>query len=311
MSFPEVIKMKTINRITLFVLAFILMAGLFGVGSASAAVDNCKTWHTVRGGEYLIQIARLYEVNWRTIVELNDIENPSRIYPNQKLCISTTKNLTGTSGTSSSGGSVVSSVSPSTSGASDKVYALEVVEDKTVTLVGKSLAANTRYSVYMHRYGGSPTYYAGSVITDSKGAFKHTFGIPKKLVDHAKINVILRSGATTAISNWFINANADDGDTGGIGTPNFSFSVIDVDYGDSVEIRTKNLTPNVTFTVYIGKSGTKGVDGVKVGTLHDNDGTVRATFDIPSSLADRSSLDIRVENKALGVFYYVNFKNRK
>lgn len=306
--------MKTINRISLFLLAFVLMAGLVGVGSASAAVENCKTWHTVKGGEYLVQIARLYEVDWRTIAELNDLENPSRIYPNQKLCISTTKNITGSGGSSSggsgSGGSVVSPVPGSTSGASDKVYALEVIEDKTVILVGKSLAANTRYSIYMHKYGNSSTYFAGSVVTDSKGAFKHTFGIPKKLVDIAKINVLVRSGTTTAANNWFINATADDGDTGGVGTPEFKFSVTDVDKGDSVEIKTSNLPANVTFTVFIGKGGSKGVGGVSVGTLRDSDGTIKARFDIPDSLADRSSLDIRVESKALGTFYYVNFSNK-
>ena len=46
-------------------------------------------------------------------------------------------------------------------------------------------------------------------------------------------------------------------------------------------------------------------------TLRDDDGTIKATFDIPASLADRSTLDIRVENKALGIYYFVNFKNKK
>lgn len=291
--------MKTINRISLFLLAFVIMTGLLNVGPASAA-DKCKLYHTVKGGEYLIQIANLYNVNWRTLVELNDITDPSKIYPNQKLCISTDEKVEVT----------VKPVS-SSSNTSDKVYALEVVEDKNVTLVGKGLTANTRYSVYMNRYGTSITYFAGSVLTNSNGAFQRTLPLPKKLVDVAKINFQLQNGAAVAASNWFINADAEDGETGGVSSPEFTFSILDVDYGDSIEIKTSNMPANVTFVVRIGKSGTKGEGGIVVGSLRDNDGTVRETFDIPEELADRSSLDIRVENKALGTYYYKNFKNKK
>ena len=54
-----------------------------------------------------------------------------------------------------------------------------------------------------------------------------------------------------------------------------------------------------------------GIPGLlMVGTLRDEDGgTVRATFDIPSELHGKSNIDIRLENKQLGISYYLTFEN--
>jgi hypothetical protein len=77
-----------------------------------------------------------------------------------------------------------------------------------------------------------------------------------------------------------------------------------------VKIKTSNLPANVSFNVYMGKSGSKGVNGTLVGTLRDEDGgTIRATYDIPSELHGKSKIDIRLENKQLGISYYLTFEN--
>jgi hypothetical protein len=267
---------------------------------ASAAVDTastCKQWHTVKRGEYLSMIARMYDTDWRTLAEINDLADPSRIYAGQKLCVSF----------SDSGSTPVVTPAPS-SGV--RVSAISVEEDQFVTLQAKKLAANSRYSVYLSKYGTYPAgaFSMGSVLTDKYGAFTKTYRIPGKLVDIAKIAINLSNGRD-ATSNWFINATAD-GNTGGEGAPAFSFSISSVDADEWVKIRTSNLPANVTFDVLMGKSGSKGVNGIKVGTLADEDGgSLRATFDIPSQLQGRSKLDIRLENKALGISYYLTFEN--
>jgi len=43
--------------------------------------------HTVARGEFLSLIAELYDVDPQDIIDLNDIENPNRIFPGQVLLI--------------------------------------------------------------------------------------------------------------------------------------------------------------------------------------------------------------------------------
>ena len=192
-----------------------------------------------------------------------------------------------------------------------RVYAKTVVEDKSVTINGVNLVANTRYTIYLSK---TKTYsdksvLVGSAMTDAKGAFSKTYRIPGRLVDVARVYIYITNGKHDTASNWFINASAS-GNTGGEGTSNFNFSVVSVKRDTTVKIKTANLPANVTFIVYIGKSGSKGVNGVKVGTLvHDDGGSIRFTFNIPDSLEGKSKLDIRIENKQLGIAVYQTFDN--
>jgi hypothetical protein len=294
--------MNAVRKISIILFSLAIMFGLVAASflPASAAADTastCKQWHTVKRGEYLSMIARMYDTDWRTLADINDLSNPSRIYPGQKLCVSVDE----------SGSTPVVTPAP---GSGVRVSALSVEEDQYVTLQGKKLVANSRYSVYLSKFGAYPSgaIFMGSVLTNKYGAFTRTYNIPGKLVDIAKIAINLSNGRD-ATSNWFINATAE-GNTGGEGAPAFSFSISSVEEDEWVKIRTSNLPANVTFDVLMGKSGSKGVNGIKVGTLADDDGgSVRATFDIPSQLQGRSKLDIRLENKSLGISYYLTFKN--
>lgn len=292
--------MSTFNKSFMILAALVMMITLVAATAQPAsAAASCSQWHTVQRGEYLVLIARLYNTSWRTLAEVNDIENPSRIYPGQKLCVSYTGSRPSTEPV------------PQPSSSSVRVYALSVEEDESVTLRGVSLAANTRYSVYLSRYTKSrhAPVYVGSVLTDRSGAFTTAFLLPNELADVAKIAVLITSGSGTA-SNWFINATSRDYTGGeGAGAPTFSIEAVNED--DWVKIKTSNLPPNVTFSVRMGKAGTKGVDGILVGTLVDDDGgRVRATFDIPDELLGKARLDIRMENKALGMSYYMTVENR-
>ena len=292
--------MSTIYKSTMILAALAIMFTFVAasVQPASAAA-SCTQWHTVQRGEYLVQIARLYSTSWRTLAEINDLDDPSRIYPGQKLCVSYTGSNTSTEPITQA----------STSGI--RVYATSVVEDESVTLRGISLTASSRYAVYMSRHTNRKhaPVYVGSVLTDKNGTFTTTFLIPKELVDVAKIAVRINNGSSSAV-NWFINATSRDY-TGGEGADTPTFSIVAVEEDDWVKIKTNNLPPNVTFTVRMGKAGTKGIDGILVGTMFDDDGGgVRATFEIPYELVGKAKLDIRLENKALGMFYYMTLDNK-
>jgi len=203
-------------------------------------------------------------------------------------------------------------VTPAYAATSVRVYAKSVEEDRSVTLAGTGLAVNARYSVYLSKYGKSQVsaILVGSARTDSKGAFTQTYRIPSKLVDVVKIGIQISNSKGVAATNWFINATSE-GNTGGVGSPTFSINLVSVKKNDSVKIKTNNLPANVTFDVRMGKAGTQGVNGIKVGTLRDEDGgSLRFTFDIPDSLAGKSKIDIRVENKALGIVSYLTFENK-
>jgi hypothetical protein len=292
--------MSTINKSTMILATLAIMFTFIAasVQPASAAA-SCTQWHTVQRGEYLVQIARLYSTSWRTLAEINDLDDPSRIYPGQKLCVSYTGSSTSTEPITQ----------PSTNGI--RVYATSVVEDESVTLRGISLTAGSRYAVYMSRYTNRKhaPVYVGSVLTDKNGAFTTTFLIPNELVDVAKIAVRINNGSSSA-ANWFINATSRDY-TGGEGAATPTFSIVAVEEDDWIKIKTNNLPPNVTFMVRMGKAGTKGIDGILVGTMFDDDGGgVRATFEIPDELVGKAKLDIRLENKALGMSYYMTLDNK-
>jgi hypothetical protein len=264
---------------------------------------NCTKLHTLQKNETLTKIGLTYGKTARELIEINQLEEPNLLKPGAILCVATYPATPVTSTVPVLGADTTTSV---------RVNATQVHEDKDVALAGKSLAPNSRYSIYMVRYGKDPStaIYAGSAMTNSSGAFTSTVRLPKQLVDVAKISVILRNSSADTASNWFYNADAS-GNTGGKSGPTFSISVISVKKGDTVEIKTANLPTNVTFDVRIGAQGSKGENGTKVGTLRDDDGTVKATYEIPSDLANRSKLDIRVENTALGIYAYTTFENTK
>ena len=296
--------MLSLKKFSQILIALSVMLGLVAAAfqpalAATEMASVCTQWHTVARGEYLSMIARMYNTDWRTLAEINNLTDPSRIYAGQKLCVAT-----GSSGSSSQGST------PSTS-SGVRVYALSVEEDQFVTLQGKKLAAYSRYTIYLSKYGTYPigATFLGSVVTDKYGAFSETFRMPSKLVDVQKIAINISNGRGDATSNWFINATAD-GNTGGEGAPALGLGFVSVREDEWVKIKTSNLPANVTFDVLMGKSGTKGVNGVKVGTLRDDEGgSVRATFNIPSQLQGRSRIDLRIENKALGIYSYLSFEN--
>ena len=289
---------KVLPLLSILLLVFGMLAASYQPGLAAAeTAATCKQWHTVQRGEYLSAIARMYRTDWRTLAELNNLKDSNKIYPGQKLCVSTTGS-----------GTVVT---PDYSG-SVRVYAYRVKEDVSVTLRGKNLTASTRYTIYLGKYGTdfSKAIQAGWATTDKNGAFETTLVIPSKLVDVMMIAVSIYSKAGDTASNWFVNATAE-GNTGGIGAPPLGFKVTSVKKDAWIKIQTSNLLANVPFDVYMGRAGSKGVEGFKVGTLFSTKGgSVKETFEIPANLQGKSRIDLRLENKTLGIAVYLTVENK-
>jgi LysM repeat protein len=89
-----------------------------------------------------------------------------------------------------------------------------------------------------------------------------------------------------------------------------TFSIVSVVRNSTVTIQTANFPPNDTFNVLMGKFGTQGVNGTKVGTFSSGSGgTMTATFNIPAGLQGRSKIAIRLQSPTSGYFSYNWFYN--
>lgn len=285
------------SRATMVLLVLLVLVAATATPTLAAVPSDCKQTHTVKAGEYLSVIASTYKTTWQTLAQINQLKDPNLIYVGQVLCVSTT-------------GTVVVPPPAPTSG-SVQVYATSVVEDTSVSLTGKTLDVSSRYTVYMSNYKvtAGTKYLAGWITTDKNGAFTTTLSIPKRLVDASLIKIMVINSRGDTADNWFFNATAS-GTVGGYGTPDITLKVDDVDEGNSVKITVDKLPANITFKVYIGVKGSEGADGVFVGLIRaTKGGKVTASFDIPDTLADRSKLDILVENSHVDMSVFQTFSN--
>jgi hypothetical protein len=192
---------------------------------------------------------------------------------------------------------------------------LEVVKDQSVTIQVFNFPANDSFRVTMGEYG---SYGIGGVVigftdTGNGGSFTATYSIPSTLAGYEKIAIRLESPTSGYYAyNWF-NNNPSSSPTstplpGYSGSPTFSIESVITD--QSVTIKTNNLPPNDTFTVTMGKYGTKGVGGVVVAnTDSGTGGTQTLTYNIPESLFGLSQIAIRMQSPTTGYFAYNWFYN--
>jgi len=297
------------RKITIILVALFLLAGLVGVtilpseAAVSSEIEKCKYWHMIQPDEYLIKIAKLYDVDWRYLAELNDLRDADLIYPNKDLCISLTRTY---------------SLPPQPTvlpglGTGAKVYAASVIEDESVTLVGTGLSRYTWYAVYLSSdRANNPTEYLMSwLTTDKNGVFRVTYDLPNKLHDAPRLRATVKNGLIVIASDWFINGTTELY-TGGNITPAIKISLMEVKKNDLVSIKFENLPSNVVFTVSLGEEGTQGVPGDEVGTLlrDENDPNVIMTFNIPAMLYDQTKLDLRLENQQVELVKTLTFENK-
>lgn len=285
-------KMNAFKRFTKTILIVLLALGLLGssVPGALAAQDTCDQYYTVQRGDYLVKIAREFGVSWRYLAEINDLANPTRIYPGQRLCISMD-------------GAVDEPELPDT-GARGLVWADRVVEDRYATIEAQDLAANTRYTVLFSRYGVgvSGAIQVGRVTTDRNGDLRASFDIPSKLVDVRQITVRLLLGDRVVAQNWFYNATAS-GNTGGVDDDDRTgndlvLRVIDVDEGDEVTVRGLNFPAYADFFVFMADRQAGSQRWIELGLFETReDGDFEETFDIPARLRNADQISIRFESR--------------
>ncbi len=89
-----------------------------------------------------------------------------------------------------------------------------------------------------------------------------------------------------------------------------TINITSVDPGKSVTIQTANYPANTNFEVRMGAFGTRGINGIKVGTLNSGaGGTVTETFSIPDALKGAGRVAIRLDSTSSGHFSYNWFWN--
>jgi len=89
-----------------------------------------------------------------------------------------------------------------------------------------------------------------------------------------------------------------------------TISILGVTEGELVTIKTHDFPADKDFEVHMGLIGTKGIDGILVGTINSGTGSSLAfTFSIPGSLADEELLAIRLDSTTGGYYSYNWFTN--
>lgn len=90
-----------------------------------------------------------------------------------------------------------------------------------------------------------------------------------------------------------------------------TISIVSVDAGKTVTVRTANYPANDNFNVYMNVFGTRGVGGALVGTVNSGaGGTQTFTFNIPAAYANERLVAIRLESPTSGYYSYNWFYNQ-
>lgn len=295
---------RSFQRLFNLLLALTLLVSALGftagqAQASSAAAFTCTEYHTVQKGEYLSMIARLYGVDWRWLAEINNLSNPSKIYPGQKLCVA--------------GDGTPTVTPPATSG--PQVTITKVIEDESVTIELRGYPANRDVEVLLGKIGtkGVNGTLAATLRTDKNGALKETVNIPKKLKDVSQIAIRVQTrGGGFYAYNWFTNANSNaGGSSSGAPSGKPEIEIVEVQTAYSVTIKGENFPADTKLFVYMGRYGSHGEGGTLVETVRtDNKGKFSKTFLVPEKLDAARRLDIRVQTRDNRYFAYDWFYNR-
>jgi len=245
-----------------------------------------------------------------------------------------------TSNTSDSSGSGGSTGTPYTS-------ILNVVPDSEVTLQIFNFPSNKDFAVTMGPLGtrGIGGYAIGTQNSGAGGSFIVTYPIPSQLQGSDYISIRLESptsahyaydyfkngvttssnsGSTTTVETTPSDdgasevaadpgpaADAPSGSDWVLAPGSYPLTSINaVEAGKTVTVAGSNFTKNDTYTVLMGFFGTKGINGVVVGTVETGaSSTFEETFTIPESLADTDSIAIRFESTNSPYYSFDWFNN--
>ncbi len=158
----------------------------------------CTQFYTVKRGEDLSKIARIYGVTWQWLARINGLSDPNHIFAGNRLCVQT--------GTSP--GATPAPTLAASTGVIPTFSIVSVVQDRSVTIQTYNFPANRTFNVRMGRIGtrGVNGSLAGTIQTGSAGSFVVTLEIPPALSGRGQIAIRLESvGSGYFAYNWFYN----------------------------------------------------------------------------------------------------------
>jgi hypothetical protein len=290
---------STILIILVLALVFSLAAPL---GNAAAA-ETCSKYHTIVKGETLAIIAAKYNTTWRYLAELNNIKDPNLIYAGNVICVAT--------------GTATSTPKPTTTPAPVPSFDITAVAaDKSITIKTANYPAGYTFNVLWGPVGnqGKDGIMSGTLKSGRGGEITATLDIPAQVQGMSRIAVRLESTTGGFFSyNWFNNvtrgAISPTPTTPTSPTPPApkvgTFSIQSVVADKSVTIKTANFPADKTYTVLMGPIGTRGVDGIKAGTVESGKGgELTFTINIPAQVQGMSRIAIRLESTTGGYYSY-------
>lgn len=198
------------------------------------------------------------------------------------------------------------------------ITASSVVSGDSVTVKGTNLPVDEDFAVLMGVYGtqGVSGIEVGTVNSGSTGEVTETFDIPASLADDYQIAIRFQSkDSSLVLYTWFQNIVGASGGMGGVTTTTYytgipTISILEVNEGEDVTIKTNNYPANKDFTVLMGKIGTRGVGGIVVTTFNSGEGgSFEKTFDIPAALQGDYQIAIRLQTADNYFYSYDWFYN--
>jgi len=333
-----------LRRISIFLLALIVLFVGSGFTFESAQAANCRNWHTVRVGQTLASIGRYYGVNWTYIAQANGVYPPQyKIYAGQVLCIP-------------DGGyyppynppynppyyptTYPSSYTPIYPSGWAWSYIIKDVDKNTsVTIKTLSFPDNVIFKVKIGRKVGGDYEWKNlpNLDTGDGGNFIATFKIPAAFKGSDRLVLRLsqhkKNGKVFYQDEWFKNVDGWSSSKSSVPSPGPGYNPVNYPgyypgrypgyyYGvptimitgvarnSSVTFRANNFPPHLTFDVYMGPMGTKGVGGYYVGSFNSGGGgSFTKTFSIPPQLYGSYQISIRTQNWNSGYYSYNWFYN--
>ena len=191
-----------------------------------------------------------------------------------------------------------------------------VAEGESVTIRTHNFPPNQTFTVTMGPMGsrGINGTVVGTLQSGAGGELTATYTIPDALKSAARVSIRLQTSHTNPwyAYNWFFNSSGSSSNGTTPPPPVYAgiptFSVTSVDATNSVTIETSNFPANQSFTVTMGKMGTRGVGGTVVGTLDSGaGGMLSATYAIPVELQGESRIAIRTQTSHANPYYAYNW----
>ena len=196
---------------------------------------------------------------------------------------------------------------------------LSVSQDVSVDIRAHNFPANIDFTATMGPMGtqGVNGIVVGNGNSGNGGSFDISFNIPQELIGSRQISIRLQSpGSFPYYSyNWFFN-NTTGGTAPETVTPVQqpattgipTFKVTAVEQNVSASIQTNNFPANQAFTVTMGPMGTRGIDGIVVGTLDSGSGgSLTASYPMPTELHGMSQISIRAQTAQAQPYFAYNW----